>query len=61
MRQNAADRDENLTSLPDADSEIQVNSGCIICYSQIADTVLLPCSHLEMCGVFYEWSSEYRL
>lgn len=37
---------------PEVVAEAKVDSGCIICYSQIADTVLLPCNHLAFCGVY---------
>lgn len=29
-----------------------VDAGCIICYSEIADTVLFPCKHLAICAVW---------
>lgn len=31
--------------------DLTVDAGCIICYSKIADTVLLPCHHLVLCSV----------
>lgn len=32
-------------------ADFSADTGCIICYSEIADTVLLPCHHLVLCGV----------
>lgn len=31
--------------------DFTVDAGCIICYSEFADTVLLPCHHLVLCAV----------
>lgn len=31
--------------------EFKVDSGCIICFSNIADTVVIPCGHLALCSV----------
>lgn len=35
---------------PESD-DMKVDAGCIICYSYIADTVLMPCKHLALCTV----------
>lgn len=32
-------------------SDFTVDAGCIICYCEFADTVLLPCHHLVLCSV----------
>ena len=33
------------------DPSLMVYSGCVICYSSVAETVLLPCNHLVLCLV----------
>lgn len=35
--------------------DTKVESGCIVCYSRIADTVLMPCKHLVLCDVSVRW------
>jgi len=35
---------------PKTDEELTVKLNCQICYTQIADTAVLPCGHLAMCG-----------
>lgn len=37
--------------------EAKVDPECIICYDNIADTVLLPCKHLVLCTVYISPSS----
>lgn len=36
-----------------ASDDMKVDAGCIICYSYIADTVLMPCKHLALCTVWH--------
>lgn len=31
--------------------DLSIDAGCIVCYSEVADTVLLPCHHLVLCSV----------
>lgn len=31
--------------------DFTLDAACIICYSEVADTVLVPCHHLVLCGV----------
>lgn len=31
--------------------DMKLDSECVICYSEIADTVLIPCNHLVLCTV----------
>lgn len=51
-----------------------VYSGCVICYSAVAETVLLPCKHLVLCleccddigikdkeTVFRDWRTEEEM
>lgn len=33
--------------------DTKVDAGCIICYTRVADTVLVPCGHLVLCIVCY--------
>ncbi|KAF8419746.1 hypothetical protein EV426DRAFT_614644 [Tirmania nivea] len=33
----------------DQDPNLMVYLGCVICYSKVAETVLLPCNHLILC------------
>jgi len=35
----------------DQDANLMVYSGCVICYSSVAEMVLLPCNHLVLCLV----------
>ena len=35
----------------DKDPALMVYSGCVICYSAVAETVLLPCNHFVLCLV----------
>lgn len=54
FRVMAARKNESLESLqpPALETEgTKVESECIICYDQIADTVLMPCKHLVLCIV----------
>ncbi|KAL0634517.1 hypothetical protein Q9L58_006535 [Maublancomyces gigas] len=30
--------------------DLSIDAGCIVCYSEVADTVLLPCHHLVLCS-----------
>ncbi|KAF8418150.1 hypothetical protein EV426DRAFT_620017 [Tirmania nivea] len=43
--------DENCvqSQWADDDPSLMVYSGCVICYSAVAETVLLPCNHLVLC------------
>lgn len=53
--------DEPLDPLPVADDvALRPDSGCIICYSRIADTVLMPCWHLTLCEVCISLSCCWR-
>lgn len=45
------ERDDSEYAAPPEGEDLKVDSGCIICYSQIADTVLMPCKHLVLCDV----------
>lgn len=41
-------------------AERKVEAECIICYDDIADTVLMPCKHLVLCMVcFFFFSFEF--
>lgn len=54
FRVMAARKNESLGSFEPPASETEdtkSDSECIICYDQIADTVLLPCKHLVLCNV----------
>lgn len=51
MRQEAGDSGD---SEPDVDSDMMVDAGCVVCLSEIADMVVLPCNHLALCGVRYK-------
>lgn len=42
---------EGLEPLTPESDDMKVDAGCIICYSYIADTVLMPCKHLALCTV----------
>lgn len=43
---------EPLHPLPVADDvAFVVDSACIVCYARVADTLLVPCNHLMLCGV----------
>lgn len=33
--------------------DLAVDAGCIICFSEVADTVLVPCHHLVLCAVSF--------
>lgn len=49
-----ARKGENITALEPPISntdDMKVDIGCIICYSQVADVLLLPCKHLVLCMV----------
>lgn len=53
--------DEPLDPLPVADDvALRPDSGCVICYSRIADTVLMPCWHLTLCQVCIALSCCWR-
>ncbi|KAI9678453.1 MAG: hypothetical protein M1829_002051 [Trizodia sp. TS-e1964] len=45
------DNDKDGRPAPLEDEEMNINLGCKICFSQIADTLILPCAHLCMCLV----------
>lgn len=32
-------------------NDVKIDSGCIICYTEVADTLLVPCNHLVLCAV----------
>lgn len=36
---------------PEGLDELSVNAGCVICFSEVVDTLLMPCRHLVLCGV----------
>lgn len=45
-----------LVSAPESGSlngqvDTNIDAACVICYSEIADTVFRPCNHLAICGV----------
>jgi hypothetical protein len=40
--------------------EMKMDVGCIVCYNEVADTVLVPCGHLVLCSVFFRSQSKYR-
>jgi len=43
----------------DQDPTLMVYSGCVICYSSVAETVLLPCNHLVLCLVRLHYRAEW--
>ena len=44
---------EDRVQLPqnDRDPNLMVYAGCVVCYSAVAEAVLLPCNHLVLCLV----------
>ncbi|KAL0631878.1 hypothetical protein Q9L58_009263 [Maublancomyces gigas] len=53
VRVHAALANETLEHLPVADDvELRPDSACIVCYTRLAEIVLLPCSHLTLCEVW---------
>lgn len=44
--------DDHLDPLPVADDvALRPDSGCVVCYTRVADMVLMPCWHLTLCEV----------
>ncbi|KAL0634984.1 hypothetical protein Q9L58_006102 [Maublancomyces gigas] len=41
----------NEEALPTGSDELTVNAGCIICFSELVDTVFMPCRHMIACAV----------
>lgn len=33
------------------DNELMVNAGCVVCFAQIVEIVLMPCRHMVVCAV----------
>lgn len=31
--------------------ELTVDAGCVICFAEVVDTVMMPCRHMVVCGV----------
>lgn len=53
IRVHAALANKTLENLPVADDvELRPDSACIVCYTRLAEIVLLPCSHLTLCEVW---------
>lgn len=50
MRLMDAEREEPIVPTPQGSYELAV-SGCIICCSEVADTLLMPCKHVVLCAV----------
>lgn len=44
-----------------------VSAGCIVCFGEVVDTLLLPCRHLVLCAVsarcggVVEWTGRWVL
>lgn len=50
-RLKAAQENEPLSPLEMELKELNIDASCIICYTRIADTVVIPCGHLSICSV----------
>lgn len=46
-----ADGDGGVEPWPKDLEEMTANVGCIICFAEVVDTLLMPCRHLVLCGV----------
>lgn len=45
--------DEGLQPLPvQDDPALSVYAGCVVCYAEVADMLLMPCRHLTLCEVW---------
>ena len=51
MEDKGLDDEDDGRPAPRADSDMIVSLECKICYSQVADTAVLPCGHFVMCQV----------
>lgn len=55
LRVLAVSANEPLEPLPAAhDDALSIYSGCVVCYSRLADMLLMPCRHLTLCEVCVE-------
>lgn len=55
IRRIVARRNGDIGSQRGLDAgDTRIDAACIICYSEIADTVFMPCRHLALCGVGFD-------